>query len=323
MDLGFGAVSIARSIKCMFAASVWPNMATQHMLRGYVNDVETYCIWVVGDAYVLADNDSTNDDTEATWKGRLVWTVNTWALRVAGQSGALTDKTFWRIGRLHVLTSAPWTRGGGQICIQFDPPAQPDEIGDVTMLVLDFVGMSMWQYKCLKRAQPTPRLTGPLVALLHWASPPSAAASSNVFQNTFPGPCADVLRALPESLHNLDDEQFQAIQGISASVAPANFIHSPIGTGSTHVLKCLIHGWNRIRRAGTFVVLVLRTTELREEMWNNLSGILPKEQLTSASQAPPQSAGSRAPRGHDPKAQWANLVSSQLSQALTAQDNDY
>ena len=88
-----------------------------------------------------------------------------------------------------------------------------------------------------------------------------------------------------------------------------------------HVLKCLIHGWNRIRRAGTFVVLVLRTTELREEMWNNLSGILPKEQLTSASQAPPQSAGSRAPRGHDPKAQWANLVSSQLSQALTAQDN--
>ena len=97
----------------MIAASVWPNMATQHMLRGYVNDVETYCIWVVGDAYVLADNDSTNDDTEATWKGRLVWTVNTWALRVAGQSGAFTDKAFWRIGRLHVLTSAPWTMGGG------------------------------------------------------------------------------------------------------------------------------------------------------------------------------------------------------------------
>ena len=243
--------------------------------------------------------------------------------------GAESCRTIGGIHRQSILAHWPPTctdicsmdHGGGQICIQFDPPAQPDEIGDVTMLVLDFVGMSMWQYKCLKRAQPTPRLTGPRVALLHWASPPSAAASSNVFQNTFPGPCADVLRALPESLHNLDDEQFQAIQGISASVAPANFIHSPIGTGSTHVLKCLIHGWNRIRRAGTFVVLVLRTTELREEMWNNLSGILPKEQLTSASQAPPQSAGSRAPRGHDPKAQWANLVSSQLSQALTAQDN--
>ena len=115
MDLGFGAVSIAHSIKCMFAASVWPNMATQHMLRGYVNDVETHCIWMVGDAYALADNDSTNGDTEATWKGRWVWTVNTWALRVAGQSGAFTDKTFWRIGRLYVLTSAPWTMGGGDM----------------------------------------------------------------------------------------------------------------------------------------------------------------------------------------------------------------
>ena len=58
----------------MLLASVWPDMITtsHHTLRGYENDVDIYCCWVIGDAYVLRDDDDTNGDTEseATWKGR-------------------------------------------------------------------------------------------------------------------------------------------------------------------------------------------------------------------------------------------------------------
>jgi hypothetical protein len=35
----------------------------------------------------------------------------------------------------------------------FSRLAEPNELGDVTMLVLDFVGLSLWQYSCLKLAR--------------------------------------------------------------------------------------------------------------------------------------------------------------------------
>jgi hypothetical protein len=69
------------------------------------------------------------------------------------------------------------------------------EVGDVTMLVLDFVGASLRQYSCMKKAARQP-MTGPLAALLQWASQPIVCNSCNVFKDTFPAD-TDILGVLP------------------------------------------------------------------------------------------------------------------------------
>ena len=95
MDPATWAVYIAHHIKCQFLGSVWPVMAceSQHMLRGFVNDLEKSTFWLAVDAETLkneaAESEGGNQDakqasdTEETWKGRLVWTINTDDLNTA------------------------------------------------------------------------------------------------------------------------------------------------------------------------------------------------------------------------------------------------
>jgi hypothetical protein len=194
----------------------------------------------------------------------------------------------------------------------FEPRLDESEVGDVTMLVLDFVGASLWQYSCIKKAARQP-MTGPLAALLQWASQPSVGNSCNVFKDTFPAD-TDILGVLPEQLRALDGEQLQTIRGISASDAPIQFIHALAGTGKTSVLKCLLHGWNRIRGPDTFVVVALRTRELREEMWRDLLEIMPEDNLMTVGQPPAPPAGSIEPPVHDePTQRFTKMVLSNLA----------
>jgi len=197
----------------------------------------------------------------------------------------------------------------------FEPRLDESEVGDVTMLVLDFVGTSLWQYSCIKKAARQP-MTGPLAALLQWASQPSVGNSCNVFKDTFPAD-TDILGVLPEQLRALDGEQLQTIRGISASDAPIQFIHALAGTGKTSVLKCLLHGWNRIRGPDTFVVVALRTKELREEMWRDLLEIMPEDNLMTVGQPPAPPAGSIEPPVHDePTQRFTKMVLSNLAMEM-------
>ena len=115
MDADFWAVYIVHSIKSMLLGSVWPAMAcgSQYMLRGFVNDLETSSFWLAVDAETLELGKAGGDakpytgDTEATWKGRLVWTIKTNELH-----HDISGDTLWRRGRLRVLTSAPRTQAG-------------------------------------------------------------------------------------------------------------------------------------------------------------------------------------------------------------------
>ena len=223
-------------------------------------------------------------------------------------------KDLWFRGRLRLLTSAPRTQGG-MSRIKFDPPLEDNECGDVTMLVLDFAGVPLWQYSCLKKVAQDP-VTGPLAGLMRWANQPTIASPSNVFKGTFQD--TDILSSLPDKLRCLDEEQLQTIRGISSSDAPIQFIHALAGTGKTHVLKCLLHGWNRIRETGTFVVVALRTRELREEMWRDLLDILPEDSLMTVGQPPSPPAGSTAPQRHDaPTERFTKLVLSKLGPLVT------
>ena len=135
--------------------------------------------WLAVDAETLALGDTNNmskhsNDTEQTWKGRLVWTIRTKSLQTAPHTKHththISGDKLWKLGRLRVLTSAPRTQSG-RSRIMFEPRLDESEVGDVTMLVLDFVGTSLWQYSCIKKAARQP-MTGPLAALLQWASQP-------------------------------------------------------------------------------------------------------------------------------------------------------
>ena len=85
MDPSSWAACMAHAIKYTALRAVWPAMAcaSQHMLRGYVNEAERSLFWLAVDAATLelpADSPEAkqNDETEqTTWKGRLVWTVQT------------------------------------------------------------------------------------------------------------------------------------------------------------------------------------------------------------------------------------------------------
>jgi len=85
------------------------------MLRGFVNDLEKSTFWLAVDAETLkneaAESEGGNQDakqasdTEETWKGRLVWTINTDDLNTAP-----TKKHFG----LRAL--APWPAAHADIC---------------------------------------------------------------------------------------------------------------------------------------------------------------------------------------------------------------
>ncbi len=79
----------------------------------------------------------------------------------------------------------------------------------------------------------------PLVELLHWASPPTVAASSNAFQNATP---EDVYMPSPSRPNALTTTNFKPSSVSAICVAPANFTHGPVGNGKTNVRKCAIHG---------------------------------------------------------------------------------
>jgi len=132
-----------------FLSSVWPAMAcsSHHVIRGFLNDVETATFWLAADATNMPDSDdinrATQDGEETTWKGRLVWTVHTEVLETAPSTNRVGED-LWRCGRLRVLTSAPRSMGG-KSRILFDPLARQEETGNVRMLVLDFAGVPLWQ----------------------------------------------------------------------------------------------------------------------------------------------------------------------------------
>ena len=303
MDPETWAAYIAHNIKCILMGSVFPAMAcaSQYMLRGFVNDEEKGMFWLAVDAATLdvdCGDQYVKHDTDGTWKGRLVWTIKTDVLQNA-PTQRICGRDLWFRGCLRLLTSAPRTQGG-MSRIKFDPSLQDDETGDVTMLVLDFAGVPLWQYSCLKKVAQDP-VTGPLAGLMRWANQPTIASPSNVFKGTFQD--TDILSSLPEKLRCLDEEQLSTIRGISRSDAPIQFIHALAGTGKTHVLKCLLHGWNRIRGPGAFVVVALRTRELREEMWRDLQDILPEDSLMTVGQPPSPPAGSTAPQRYDAPAE--------------------
>ena len=143
--------------------------------------------WLAVDVETLALGDTKHsNDTEQTWKGRLVWTIRTNALQTAPHKHISGDK-LWKLGRLRVLTSAPPT----QSCrsrIMFEPCLDESEVGDVTMLVLDFVGTSLWQYSCIKKAARQP-MTGPL---LHFCNGQANPASATVAMSSRT-PCQQTL----------------------------------------------------------------------------------------------------------------------------------
>jgi hypothetical protein len=83
--------------------------------------------WLVVDAATLALGDTNkqykhSNDTEQTWKGRLVWTIRTNALQTAPhkQKQNISGDKLWKLGRLRVLTSAPRTQSG-RSRIMFEP----------------------------------------------------------------------------------------------------------------------------------------------------------------------------------------------------------
>ena len=130
--------------------------------------------WLAADATNMPDSDGVNsatqDGDETTCKGRLVWTVHTKVLETAPAQNCVGED-LWCCGRLRVLTSAPRSTQG-KSRILFDPPARQEETSDVMMLVLDFAGVPLWQYDCLKRAAAAEKMPGPLAALLQWERPP-------------------------------------------------------------------------------------------------------------------------------------------------------
>ena len=112
MDPATWAVYIAHHIKCQFLGSVWPVMAceSQHMLRGFVNDLEKSTFWLAVDAETLAAEGANQDakqasDTEETWKGRLVWTIYTDELNTAPKKK-----------HLGLRALAPWPAAHADIC---------------------------------------------------------------------------------------------------------------------------------------------------------------------------------------------------------------
>ena len=292
MDPETWAVYVAHAIKCSILSSVWPRMAcsSRRCLRGYVNAVERSSFWLAVDAATLEQQAQDNPiesppGNEGTWKGRLVWTVPTEVLQEASQTN-LDGQSLFQKGSLRILTSAPRT-ATGKSRLQLSPPFELDETGDTTMVVLDFVGVALWQYGCLKRSSSL-TVSGPLDALLQWSNRPSefARARENVFQGSFPD--ASAFEALPDVLRQrLDEEQLHVLQGISGSEAPIQFLHALAGTGKTQVLKCLLYKWARMRQPHNFVIVTLRTKELRHEFWKEMLTVLEDEQVMSSGQSPP------------------------------------
>ena len=83
------------------------------------------------------------------------------------------------------------------------------------------------------------------------------------------------------------------------------------------MLKSLLHGWNRIRGPDTFVVVALRTRELREEMWRDLLEIMPEDNLMTVGQPPAPPAGSIEPPVHDePTQRFTKMVLSNLAMEM-------
>ena len=83
------------------------------------------------------------------------------------------------------------------------------------------------------------------------------------------------------------------------------------------MLKCLLHGWNRVRGPDTFVVVALRTRELREEMWRDLLEIMPEDNLMTVGQPPAPPAGSIEPPVHDePTQRFTKMVLSNLAMEM-------
>jgi hypothetical protein len=73
---------------------------------------------------------------------------------------------------------------------------------------------------------------------------------------------------LPAALKNkLDEQQLAALMGISSTPDPVQVLTAFAGTGKSHVAKCLIWGYLRLKDAPDEVaVLLFRTKRLREEM---------------------------------------------------------
>jgi len=117
MDFDTWAAYIAHNVKCNLLCSVWPAMAcaSQHMLRGWVNDVERSMFWLAVDAATLSidaskQEASTTSDTEQSFgvdnqDRRLASTLCRWNLR----ESAL----------------APWPAASADLCTS-------DHVGQVT-----------------------------------------------------------------------------------------------------------------------------------------------------------------------------------------------
>ena len=100
-------------------------LSPQRILRGYVRDQDTSMFWLVVDAATLALGDTNKEykhsnDTEQTWKGRLVWTIRTNELQTAPQ------KIKKQLGRQALEA---WPAARADICTS-------DTIGQVAHYVL-------------------------------------------------------------------------------------------------------------------------------------------------------------------------------------------
>jgi hypothetical protein len=242
------------------------------MLRGWIAQENPDMFWVGGDlasltrSFAADPRSNTGDDT---WKNSAAWIISCQALREALDQRASPDD-LWASGRLHILERAPRNMTG-RWRIVFAPPVSQTCSGDCLMVVLQFVGPQRWAYTAIRQSL---KLETPTYALNHifngQQDDSDAPPDPHLFWDLFSS--SDNIDRMPPSLKDkLDDEQLAALKGISSTPDPVQVLTAFAGTGKSHVAKCLIWGYLRLRdKPDEVVVLLFRTKRLREEMISDL-----------------------------------------------------
>ena len=264
-------------MKCNFLKHLPMQAIKQdHILRGVILETKPAIFWVGADGSSVLDaapshpvegQEKAIDDTEGTWKNCVAWLIPTALIHHAGASGSTGTTSLWASGCLHVLTAAPRTMGG-QWRITLSPPAS--EAGNMTMMVTDYQGPLISAFLALLDADPEtseltePQCSGPIRAALRWTVPPVCDAF-NVFAGLFVD--ENAFAEMPAVLtERLDEEQRQALSGISCSNKAFHVVDALAGTGKSHLARCLINRWGEVADSNLgFLVVALRTRTLRQE----------------------------------------------------------
>ena len=273
-DLDVPAATWVPAVLHTLKARVLTSIVTQRavsphrMLRGHINPKMANVFWVSCSA-ITGEVPQGAPGHEETWRHCLIWKIGIHQLRSLPADCSAT--AVWQAGTVHVLESAPRTRGGrGRMT--FSPAS--DDCGETLVLVLDYAGPAITTFMTLRRENAA--LTGPVRAALALSGPlyNPPPPSENTLQQVF---CNGWETRLPASLQIIDEEQRAILSSICDSTSPVHVIHALAGCGKSTVIQCLVAlyaAWHERlspEEQGSEVLMVtLRTRTLRHEFLQGL-----------------------------------------------------